>query len=197
MQYVYTCASLEGFKKPITRQPGKSGGFMYGSLVGMTDYFYRRGGKTPMSFWYGKVHPDGKISRGVKYEDMMCGSENRGIAIKVHPPVTPPIMAQIEELTLRRIPRDPLILSPLPSTSRRRHNSKLDFICKSIAKLNRQQGSPHQKVPVFIRPHQLLPGVTERIVEDFTGKTRIWKVDYQLEEITDDLFGYRLEVYCH
>ncbi len=195
MQYVYTCGSLEGFKKPITRQPGKSGGFMHGSLVGMTDYFYRRGAKHPMSFWYGKVQPAGKISRGVKYEDMMNEAATNSVAIKVHPPVTPAIMAQIEELTLRRIPRDPLILSNLPKDARRRHNSKLDFVCKSIARLHRSVGSHHKKVSVYVRPHQLLPGVAERIVGDFTAKERIWKVEYKLEEITDDMFGYRMDVY--
>ncbi len=197
MAYVYTASSLEGFKKPITRQPGKSGGFMFASLIGMTDYFYRRGAKTPMGFWYGKVQSSGKISRGVKYEDMMVENGNMGVAIKPHPPVTAQVMAQIEEFTLRRIPRDPLILTEVPSSSRRHHNSKLDFVCKSIAKLGRRQGSLYEKVPVYIRSHQLLPGVVERIVDDFTARDRIWKVTYVLEEITNDLWGYRLEVYCH
>ncbi len=195
MQYVYTAPSLEGFKKPITHKPGEPGGFMYGSLVGMTDYFYRRGAKTPMSFWYGKVQTAGKITRGVTYEDMMKETGGENVAIKPQPPVTAEIMAEIEELTLRRIPRDPLVLSPLPTTARMHHNSKLDLICKSISKLGRKQGSIHDKVSVFIRPHQLLPGVTERIISDFTERERIWKTEYHLEQITDDMFGYRMEVY--
>jgi hypothetical protein len=197
MSYVYSCPSLEPFKKPITHQPGKPGSFMLGSLVAYTDYFYRRGSRVPMGFWYGNANGS-KITRGVRYETMMSErEEDSSIAIVLHPPVTGPIMAQMEEYTLRRLPRDPLILSPLKSDSKRHHNSKLEFICKSIAKLNRTPSSLHNKVPVFIRPHQLLPGVAEHIVEDLTKRTRVWKVDYNLEEITDLIFGYKMEIFVN
>ena len=197
MSYIYTCPSLEGFKKPIIHEPGKPGQFMKGSLVGLTDYFYKRGAQTPMSFWYGKVQSGGKISRGISYDEMMVNGDSPNVAIRPHPPVSSAIMALIEEYTLRRIPREPLILTKIPKDARRSHNSKLDFICKSIDQLHREKGSENDFVSVYIRPHQLLPGVCEKIVSDFTAKSRIWRVNYVLEQITDSLWGYRLNVFCH
>lgn len=186
--YVYQCPSLEGFKKLITRKVGVTGNFFVGSLVGMTDYFYKRGANTPVSFWY---TTNGK--RGAAYEDMMNRPEK--IGVKMHPNVSKPVMDEMVEATLRRIPPEPLILSPLAKDAKRHHNSILEHICKEVEGFKRPAGNLHQKVPVFIRPHQLSKQVAAHIVNDFRRVGNIWKVDYKLEEITDKIFGYRMNVY--
>jgi hypothetical protein len=192
MGYVYNSESLEGFKKRITRDRGDEGNFFVGSLVGLTDYFHKRGASEPMSFWYCNVEKG--MSRGASYHDMMNRPEN--VAVKVHPPVSKQIMAEMSEKTLRRLPPLPLTLTPgLEKNAKRRHNSHLDHISKSIAKLNRPQGSLHHKVPVFVRPHQINSALANRIVQDFVRRDRIWKVEYKLEEITDTIYGYRMDVY--
>jgi len=185
---------LEGFKKPITRKKGDPGNFFVGSLVGLTDYFYKRGASTPTSFWYCNVEKN--MSRGASYADMMNRPNN--VAIKLHPPVDRAIMAEMAEKTLRRLPPLPLILTPgLPENAKRRHNSHLELICKTIAKLNRPKGKMHQRVPIYVRPHQINSVLAKRIADDFTRLKRVWKVDYKLEQITDGIFGYRMQVYVN
>ncbi len=191
MSYVYRLESLRAFKTPITRVEGAAGNFFVGMEVGLTDYFYKNGAKTPMAFWFCDIKKG--MTRGASYSDAMNNFHN--IAIRVQPNVSDPIMKQMEELTLRRLPPEPLILSPLAKDARRRHNSHLEYICKSINNLNRPSGDLHQKVPVYVRSHQLNRQVADRIISDFTGANRIWKVEYKLEEITDAIFGYRMNVW--
>jgi hypothetical protein len=190
MGYVYQCQSLEGFKKPITRKPGQTGNFFVGSLVGLMDYFYKRGTKTPHSFWY---TTDGK--RGASYEDMMNNPERVGI--KIHPTVSASVMSEMAEKTLRRLPPEPLILSPLAKDAKRRHNSVLNHISKTVEQWNRPKGNMYQKVPVYVRSHQLSTEIGNQIISDFKKLGRIWKVDYELEEITDKIFGYKMDVYVN
>ncbi len=191
MSYVYRLESLRAFKTPITRVEGAAGNFFVGMEVGLTDYFYKNGAKTPMAFWFCDIKKG--MTRGASYSDAMNNFHN--IAIRVQPNVSEPIMKQMEELTLRRLPPEPLILSPLAKDARRRHNSHLEYICKSINSLNRPTRDAHQKVPVYVRSHQLNRQVADRIISDFTGANRIWKVEYKLEEITDAIFGYRMNVW--
>lgn len=186
--YVYQCPSLESFKKLITRKVGVTGNFFVGSLVGLTDYFYKRGANTPIAFWY---TTEGK--RGASYDDMMNRPEK--VSIKIQAPVSKPVMDEMVEATLRRIPPEPLILSPLAKDAKRHHNSTLEYICKEVDGFKRPTGNLHQKVPVFIRPHQLSKQLAAHIVNDFRRVGNIWKVDYKLEEISDKIFGYRMNVY--
>jgi hypothetical protein len=185
---VYQCPSLEGFKKLITRKVGVTGNFFVGSLVGLTDYFYKRGSNTPMSFWY---TTNGK--RGASYDDMMNRPEKVGI--KVQPYVNKNVMDEMVEATFRRIPPEPLILSPLAKDAKRHHNSVLEHVCKSVEDFKRPSGDLRRKVPIFIRPHQLSKQLAYQIVNDFRKIGTLWKVDYKLEEITDKIFGYRMNVY--
>lgn len=190
MGYVYQLQSLDGFKKPITRKRGETGNFFVGSLVGLTDYFYKRGAATPMSFWYCNVQKG--MSRGASYADMMNAPER--VAVKVHPPVDRGIMEEMTEKTLRRLPPEPLVLSAA-NDDRHRHNSHLDYVSRSVASLNRPKGSVHNRVPVYVRSHQINAALAKRIAADFKRLDRVWRVDYKLERITDRIFGYRMDVY--
>lgn len=185
---VYQCPSLEGFKKLITRKVGVTGNFFVGSLVGLTDYFYKRGANTPMSFWYMTNQ-----TRGASYDDMM--NRPQKISVRIQPNVSKQVMEEMTEATLRRIPPEPLILSPLAKDAKRHHNSVLEHICKSVEEFKRPTGNLNQKVPVYIRSHQLSKELANRIVSDFRKIGNIWKVDYKLEEISDKIFGYRMNVY--
>lgn len=193
MTYIYSIPSLEGFKKPITHRAGEPGNFFVGSLVGLTDYYYRRGlASAPMSFWY--VTREG-MTRGASYEDMMNHPERVGIVM--HPPVSRELMAEMKEQTLRRLPPEPLVLSPLAKDAKRRHYSPLDHIVRSIDALNRPPGNPHHYAPVYVRPHNLQMPLARQIAADLTAKQRVWKVEYRLEEITDSIYGYAVRVFVN
>lgn len=186
MMKIYRLPSLERFKKPILHIKGEPGNFFVGSLVGMTDYFYRfHNARAPMSFWY---TTNGK--RGATYVDMM---NDKQIGIKLHPEIPGPLVDYMEEETLKRIPPNPLILT---KKDKKHTNKILDKICAAINKLDRAHGLAHNKVPVFVRPHQLSARLGDAIIRELTQVREVWRVTYELEEITDKVWGYRMEIYA-
>jgi hypothetical protein len=188
MAYVYRCPSLEGFKKPISHKVGQVGSFFVGSLEGMTDYFYRRGYYAPLTFWYAN-HERGN-SRGVSYADMINKPET--LAVIPQPFISKKLMDHVEEVIKLRVPPQPLYLK---EHHKRGKNKHLDALCEGIAQLKREPGPPYQRVPVYVRPHQINAVQGSKILTDFKKLDRIWKVDYQLENISDEIWGYRMLVY--
>lgn len=188
MAYVYRCPSLEGFKKPISHKVGQVGSFFVGSLEGMTDYFYRRGHYAPLTFWYADRNRGN--SRGVSYTDMINKPES--LAIVPQPFISKKLMNHVEEVIKLRVPPKPLYLK---EHHKREKNKHLDALCEGIAQLKREPGPPYQRVPVYVRPHQINAVQGSKILTDFKKLDRIWKVDYQLENITDEIWGYRMLVY--
>ena len=150
MAYVYRARSLEQFKKPILHPKGEPGSFFVGSLVGLTDFFYRRGSDLPVGFWYCTKNGS-QIQRGVSYKDMMNNHDN--IAVKLQP--TPPkLVGEVMIVGIsRRLPPIKVILTPELKVEPKNHH--LDHLSQSIAKLGRKHGSIHQYVPLYVRPHQL------------------------------------------
>ena len=191
MQYVYSMPELEVYKKPIPRREKQPGGFLVGALVGLSDYNYRLGAKYPMGFWY-VDRSRGGISRGISYQDMMENSPNVGII--PHPFVSEPIMREMREKVLRRVPPEPLVLTKVNGGHK---NKYLDHIVRSVQDLHRPHGNPHNRVPVYVRTHQINEAQARRIAAGFAQKDRIWKVDYVMEPVTDDMFAYRMNVYVH
>lgn len=191
MAYVFSAMSLQMFKKQILHKPGDPGSFFVGSLVGMTDYFYKRGTNSPMSFWYCTKQKDGTLTRGASYEDMMNDSPN--VAIKVQPALSRTIMTSIEEAVLRRIPPNDLILTK----EHKNHHSVLERVSKAVQDFKRKPGLLHQKVSFFARPHHLSHTIGSQIIADFTKMNRVWRVQYKLESITDKIWGFRVDVYVH
>ena len=214
MRYVYQCPSLAPFKKPITHkrfgvtkqsvqrvnnaigdEQSTIGSFFVGSLIGMTDYFYLRGATSPTSFWYCTQQDGGELTRGATYNDMIFHPER--VALRPQPDVPRPVMGLVEEAVKLRVPPRPLVLTK--SHEEHKTNKHLDRVVQGIKKLNRapvRTGiTPNAFVPVYIRPHQLSTDVANRIITDFTRLEHIYKVDYHLEEITDDIWGYQMKVY--
>lgn len=192
MSYVYQCPSLSSFKKPISHTRREIGSFFIGSLVGMTDYFYRRGARTPLAFWYCTKKEDGTLTRGATYDDMI--NNNDKVSLRPQPAPTRPIMGLIEESIRVRVPPRPLTLTEMKKHERNPH---LDAIVKAVNDFGRQKGSPAVRVPVYVRPHQLSAKLSRDIVRDFRSLQNVWKVDYTLERITDEIWGYQMNVYVN
>lgn len=193
MQYVYQAPSLQSFKKPILHKNGQAGSFFLGSLVGLTDYFYRRGYNTPTGFLY-CTKVGNQLKRGVLYEDMM-NNNNDKIAIKLHPEPSKQVMNIVNVAISRRIPPRPLFLKENPNHPST--NSHLDKICNTINNLGRPSGISTNYVPLYVREHQLNNNITQRIINDFKSLNRVWKVDYYLESITDEIWGYRVKIFVN
>jgi hypothetical protein len=195
MQYVYSMPSLgNAFKKPITHAKNETSRFFIGSLTGMTDYFFKRG--THMgTFWYCTKDPvTGALTRGARYADMIRGGVNR-VAIQMHPAIPRDVYTVMNEATKIRVPPNDLILTKEPE-EQHAQNQYLDQLVSSVSEMGRTPGAPHNKVPVYMRPYHLssrLIGQMTREIE--TQRPRIWKVTYDLEHVTDDVYGYKVCFY--
>jgi hypothetical protein len=199
MAYVYRAPSLEMFKKPILHKKGETGPFFVGSLVGMTDYFYRRGANAPTGFWYRTKDPKtGAFKRGVSYEDMMSEQHQENISIMLHPEPERHVMQVVNEAVSRRIPPRDLVLTPGAGEAHKwKSHPLLDRLVSDVASFKRAKGPATQYVPVYVRPHQLTRESVAQIGADMRKLERVWKIDYNLEEITDEIFGYRMSIYVN
>lgn len=197
MAYVYAnMPSLKDAKKHLLHRKGEPGSFFVASLVGMTSYFSERGAGAPLSFWYCTKQPNNELTRGVAYADMMNPERHERIVIRPHPPLSRAAMKTIDAAIAKRVPPRPLILSENRDTSRRQKHSVLEKLRAKVAEFKRPPGSPHIYAPVYFRPHHLeMENMAARLIGDVSRLTRIWKVEYKLEEITDDLWGYRVRFY--
>lgn len=192
MQYVYQAPSLSSFKKPISHDRNHVGSFFISSLVGMTDYFYRRGAHAPLSFWYCTEHANGTLSRGALYDDMIHHRER--VAFRPQPVMSKKVMKLVEEAVKLRVPPRDLTLSEKED---HKVNTHLEHVKQSIAKLNRPAGPLHLCAPIYVRPHQIGTKLSNSMVQDFTRLRNVWKVDYKLERITDEIWGYRVMAYVN
>jgi len=187
--------SLESFKKPIMHSRDRVGSFFVGSLVGMTDYFYKRGAGTPHSFWYATKQPNGEVTRGALYEDMVNHPDK--VAIVMHPPVPKQVMQRIEEQIRLRVPPNPLALTE-KGINRPKTHPQLERVKLAVEKKALKLSAPMKPpVAVYLRPHQLRPDIINQMVTDFTSSGSVYRVDYHLEPITDGVWGYAMQIYCN
>jgi hypothetical protein len=99
-----------------------------------------------------------------------------------------------EEAILKRIPPNHLILDQIVEG---KTNSVLTKVSESVSKMKRRQGPLHQNVAIYIRPHQLSTMLGDRMIADFRTLDRVWKVTYDHEQITNDIWGYRMQIYVN
>ena len=192
MGYVYGLRSLRKFKKPIPRKQGEAGSFLVGSLTGMTDYFIKRGVNIG-SLWYTTVE-NGKVSRGAYYRDMI--NDHPNVGIKMHEPVSKNNMDVIREAILTRDPPHDMVLTN-EYDYKYEKNEHLDHIVNEIENLDRTPGELHRYVPIYVRPYQIDVDLSSKMAYQLSGLKRVWKVDYALERITDEVFGYELRIYVN
>jgi hypothetical protein len=121
----------------------------------------------------------------------MMRNDTRTAQIKAHPAIPDDVMGIINDTILKRIPPKPLTLSS-SSSAHSKNNSVLDHVLANVRKM---QFKTEITVPVFIRPHQIIKKLGEAMIADFRRLDRVVGLKYDLEEITDDIWGYKLSVY--
>lgn len=185
--YVYQAPSLSPYRKPISHDKNVSTNFFIGSLTGLTDYFIRRGCNVG-TFTYATVQPDGTLTRGAYYHDMITAPEK--IALIAADPVPKEMMKAINTAVSIRVPPEPLVLTKEGSKNKR--NEHLDYICENITKKSSTANT--LSIPVFVRPYQINRKLARAVVDDFKKLPRIVGADYVEEHYTDKQYGYCLNV---
>jgi len=197
MGYVYRLPALKTFKKPIPRTRTDAGQFLLGSLTGFTDYFIRRHAMTIGSMWYVTSHMlSAEVTRGAYYNDMINDRERVGVLM--HDPVPKPTMAVIKEAVMLRDPPHPLILTTKSEEkyAEMERNKHLDYLVNYVRDFGREKDiGKAVAVPVYIRAQQISRKLTSDLAAQLSGLSRICKVEYKLERITDQIAGYEIKIY--
>ena len=184
---IYGLPSLRGFKKPISRSRKDPGRFLVGSLNGFTNFFLKRG-MAVGAMVYTTKHPDNSITRGAFYTDMI--NDSRDVGLLVHKPLGKNEMDIIKEAVMYRDPPHDLIIT---NEKAKKPNAHLEKISKKINKLGRS--GTNNFVPIYVRPHQIDERVTRDIIRDLQRVSDVWKVEYSLEMVTDQVWGYEMKIY--
>lgn len=184
--------SLDGFKKPIIPERNGKSNFYLGILNGFTSYFIDQGGDIG-SFIFSEGE---KPVRGMSYQKLEEADED--IRLLAHDPIPPVVMQRVREVIKTRVPPKQLLLT---KEGRRRHpvsNKYLDMVSQTVREWKRkpQGGGFAYPCDVYVRPHQLSDRAVVAMLRDFKALDRVYKVDYKLESITDELYGYRVLIYA-
>jgi hypothetical protein len=212
MGYVYTQPSLATLKKPICHEREQSTAFFVAALVGVTDYFirhmYTRDVKTttvqkPRQYYGAFLFTNGDKShptRGTLYSDFVSDKKDH-YGFQAMPPLTDKIIQGIREAAAIDVPADPVVLDRKCFSGEeddpKSQNTYLDQIVSAIDRLQRKKPEKHVTAPIFIREHHLTGKLVQEIIRDFTKLDRVYRVSYHLERITNEMWGYRVEVHVN
>lgn len=192
-RYLAQAGSLGGFKKEIPHERGAPSPFYLGNLLGITSEFFSRGGNVG-GFVFGTVARKqgsrAKITRGTYWTDVINQAET--MALIPQPPINDTVMGIMREATALRVPPKAMVLNK-ESALGSETNALLDRLVQGVASMNRKRGSgAGATVDIFMRPHQFDDNTISAVLEDMYLLDRVWKVDYELEHVTDALFQYRV-----
>ena len=185
-QVIYSLPSLRTFKKPITKNT-----FYVGLMNGYTPEWMDMGSNVG-GIWFATKQPDGRVTRGVKYENAVHESTN--FAIVPQPGLPRNVINVINEATLLRVPPNDLKITSKAIAPTR--NKLLDMVVKKVGNRSSAAAAGVQ-LPVYIRPHQLNYELAQRMAEELSSHPHITKVDYRLEQVTDQVYGYRMMIHVN
>lgn len=182
--------SKGGLKTEIPHDRGADSPFYLGNLLVVTSSFIDLGYNVG-AFTMCKVQDDGTITRGAMFTDIINRRAN--VALIPNRPIPTPVMKLMREAIAIRAPHMSFELNnPAPKNT---NNPILDGMKKKIASLGRSGISPYGSVDIFMRPHQFNQQSIDIMTAELARLGAVYKVDYELESITDSLTQYRLMIF--
>lgn len=185
--------SKTGLKTEIPHDYGAPSNFYLGNLLGVTDE-YMSAGHNAGAFIFGTVNPaDGSITRGATFVDILNQSDRFAII----PCETMPdrIMSITREAVALRAPSRPFIFDESAPMSGDAVHPEWERLKRSVAEWGRHGISPYGSVDFFVRPHQFNHHSVDCMIDDLAKMQHVYKVDYQLEHITNTVHTYRVMLY--
>lgn len=191
--YVCQAPITAGFKKDIIVAHGEPSPFFVSAKQGWTPYFALRGAMDGQgdAFWY-TTEPKG--TRGALYTSFE--NEKSDVGLRPMPRMPSRVQELSHEAIKFRSPPDDLVL-----TERHVHTRSklLDAAVDKVAELKRDatDARPSVAVPLYISPHQLDAHVAEQLGTQLAALDRVWKLEYECEDVVDGLHGWRVLVHVH
>lgn len=196
--YVYGGASsIRAFKKPIVHPIGAPSRFFVGSLLGFTDYWFELGANVG-GLWYTYRNSSGIPDRGVKFTDLERKRDS--VCLLTHPEIPQPVMERMREAVALRMPPRPLLLSEkVVEKYHPKKNKELDFLVETVHNTRSNPNARPTQDPVsfYVRDYQLNSSIMSNLQGEFVELKDIVKIEYDLESVTNEVYGYRVHVYAN
>lgn len=185
--------SKGGLKTEIPHDYGAPSNFYLGNLLFVTDEWVKLGYNVG-AFICGNVDKSQRvITRGAKFVDIINQLDT--FAMIPCEPIPQPIMDITREAVALRAPSRPFLYDPKKQVAGPEKNKELERLKSSINNLRRQGESPYGSVDVFMRDHQFNAASISRMIQDLKQIGPLYKVDYQMQPITNAVHTYRVMLF--
>ena len=185
--------SKGGLKTEIPHDYGSPSDFYLGNLLFVTDKWVNLGYNVG-AFICGHIDKSQRvITRGAKFVDIVNQLDT--FALIPCEPVPQPIMDITREAVALRAPPRPFTFDETKSIDGPVKNKELERLKTSINNLRRQGSSPYGSVDVFMRDHQFNAASISRMIQDLKQIGPLYKVDYQMQPITNNVHTYRVMLF--
>lgn len=181
-----------GLKTEIPHDRGAESPFYLGNLLVVTNEFLDLGYNIG-AFTMCKIHPDGSLTRGAIFTDII--NSNNNVALIPNKPVPAPLMHLMRACIAVRPPCMDFTLDKTKPMAGEATNPLLERMKKTINSMGRKGTAPYGSVDLFMRPHQFSSESIAYMTADIQKMSRVFKIDYQLEHITNSLCEYRVMLY--
>ena len=182
-----------GLKIEIPHDYGAPSNFYLGNLLLVTDEWLRLGYNVG-AFICGNIDKQKKcITRGAKFIDII--NQTDSFSMIPCEPIPQPIMDITREAVALRAPSRPFTFDKNKPVDGSVKNKELERLKTSINNLRRKGESPYGSVDVFMRDHQFNAPSISRMIKDLKQIGPLYKVDYQMQPITNSVHTYRVMLY--
>lgn len=182
-----------GLKMEIPHDIGAPSSFYLGNLMIVTNEFMQYGINVG-AFICGKVDWEKKtITRGASFVDLI--NQHDTVAFIPMQPLSDAVVEITRESAALRTPPQSFILDHTKPMMGEKPNPLLERLKTNVAAMGRTGMAPFGSVDIFMRPHQFNEGSIAHIEQDISQMERIFKVDYELEHITNAACVYRVRLF--
>lgn len=185
--------SKGGLKVEIPHDFGMPSNFYLGNLLFVTNEFLDLGYNVG-AMVCGQLDPvSGEITRGATFVDII--NQHANFALVPCEPIPEPIVNVMREATALRAPPRPFVLDKTKPMSGLTVHPLLEQLKARVASFKRQGQSPFGSVDIFMRDHQFNAASLRRMGDELAQLGPVYKVDYELEHITNKIHQYRLRIF--
>lgn len=181
-----------GIKCEIPHDRGASSNFYLGNLLVVTPDYIDLGFNLGY-FTVCQIQPNGQLTRGATFVDII--NQHSNVALVPAQPIPTPIMSIMREATALRAPPRPFILDKTKPMEGLEVHPLFERVKANVASLNRKGSSPFGSVDLFYRPHQFNAASLNALSNELCRLKHVYKVDYQLEHITNAVCVYRFMIF--
>lgn len=185
--------SKGGMKTELPHDYGAPSNFYLGNLLLVTNEFIDKGYNVG-AIICGQINPEtNQITRGATFVDIVNQHEN--FALIPCEPIPQPIMNVMHESVALRAPPRPYILNKSNPMSGVEKHPLLEKLKSRVHGFNRTGTAPFGPVDVFMRDHQFNGPLLKRMGDELSQIGAVYKVDYELEHITNSMHTYRVSIF--